>query len=197
MSADAAARMQRVLRDPSGRLRGAYPPAPALTCEILRGLDGELAEPSVRARYQSLASENWDNHPPLARVVDSLGRDSWRYTLIALTSHWNTDVKILALRAFQRVPSRLLINADAATDARLAQTERAALRFLLLAVETTPRTIPGSENATIHGVYMDALIATLDLLSGERGPGGALRTNALTDAELAEALAAWRRHAPP
>jgi hypothetical protein len=197
VSKEEATTLQAVLLDPQDRFKGAYPAAPALTCPILQGLEAELADPSVRVRYESLSADHWADHARWAETIESLGRDSRRYTLIALSTHWNTDQKILALRAFQRVPSRLLIHTDAAGQATLAATEQAALRFLLHVFETTPRVISGSENATIHGVYMDALVFTLDLLSGERSKTGAARTNAMTDAEVTEAIASWRRHLAP
>lgn len=55
--------------------------------------------------------------------------------------------------------------------AQLLRQDRAAVRYLIRVLETTPLGISGSENATIHSTYMRAVMRTLDLFTGQAHVG--------------------------
>jgi hypothetical protein len=78
--------------------------------------------------------------------------------------------------------------------AQLERQDRAAVRYFIRVLETTPRSLVGGENATIHGVYMGEVVRTLDLFTGQTHDttGDMRRTFDMPEARMQQALADWR-----
>jgi hypothetical protein len=158
--------IERVLSDPSGLFRGHYPPVPALPCGVLSGLAQELADPEVLRTFQRLGRDRWPGVTDYAPALAEL-RDHHRvYALVAATTHFSPDVRIGALEALlEELPRRASYCTVRPEYERLHAADGAATRFFRATLASTPHTIPGSENATIHDRYIHTLRRTLDALT--------------------------------
>jgi hypothetical protein len=87
---------------------------------------------------------------------------------MAAAAHWNEDHRIRGLHELQEYRrSRPQVCATKEHYERLERQDRAAVRYLIRVVETTPLAISGSENATIHDNYMQEVMLTLDHFTGQ------------------------------
>lgn len=186
---------QATLRDTTDLFKGAYPLAPALTCPILIGLQAELQDDSAAYHYDRMGMAYWPQHVAYGAAIGYFERHHDAYALLAVSTHWNHDQKIHALRAYQRlVRLRPLICTTKEGQERLERQDTDALRFLLDALESTPLRISGSENATIHGVYMRELMITLDLLTGEHLVPDDVELTTINDLRYESMVLRWKDH---
>jgi hypothetical protein len=114
---------------------------------------------------------------------------------MALTTHWNPDTRIEAVQAesnYRRI--RPMVCATKEHYAQLEEQDRSAVRYFIRVLETTPLSIPGSENATIHGVFMGEVVRMLDLFTGQTHDttGDMRMTFDMPEARMQQALADWR-----
>lgn len=186
---------QAILRDTSDLFQGAYPEAPALTCPTLLGLQRELKDDSARYHYERLAMSYWPQHPVWSESIRYFERHFNYYALLATSTHWNHDQKIGALRAYQQLIRMrpMICTTKAGYDALEAQ-DQDALQFLIHVLEGNPLMIPGSENSTIHGVYMFTLMETLDLLTKEHALKERTDLRGLNDLQYEQMTLIWRGH---
>ena len=79
--------------------------------------------------------------------------------------------------------------------ARLLRQDSAAVRYLIQVLETTPLGISGSENSTIHDIYIREVVGTLDLFTGQHhdATGDQRMRMDMGEQRLAMALADWRK----
>ncbi len=115
---------------------------------------------------------------------------------MALTTHWNPDTRIEAVKAvnnYRRI--RPMVCATKEHYARLEEQDRAAVRYFIKVVETTPLYIDGSENSTIHSIYMQTIIQTLDRFTGQvhSTTGDMGRRLDMTEVRLQQAITDWRK----
>lgn len=186
---------QAILRDTSDLFQGAYPLAPALTCPILLGLQRELNDDSARYHYERLDMAYWPQHPIWSESIRYFERHFNYYALLATSTHWNHDQKIAALKAYQRlIRSRPQICTTKEGYARLETQDQDALQFLIHVLEGNPLVIPGSENSTIHGVYMFTLMRTLDVLTKEQALKDRSDLAGLNDLQYEQMTLVWRSH---
>lgn len=160
--------VNRTLADSTDLFQGAYPPATPLTCELLGTLQEELKDDSARYCFERLSRRFWSEDPH-ARVTHTYIRRHMSFALsMAAAAHWNEDHRIwglLELQEYRRM--RPLVCTTKEGNAVLEKQGRAAVRYLIRVLETTPLVINGSENATIHDSYMREVMRTLDLFTGQ------------------------------
>jgi hypothetical protein len=68
------------------------------------------------------------------------------------------------------------------------------LRFLIHVLEGNPLGIPGSENSTIHDIYLVTLMRTLDLLTKESAFSDRASVHGLNDLQYEQMTLVWRSH---
>lgn len=186
----------RTLSDSTDLFRGAYPMATPLSCELLDMVREELEVDSARYCFERLSRRFWDEDPH-ARITHAyIARHRSFALAIAAAAHWNEDHRILGLKALQEYRRiRPMVCTTKEGNDRLLRQDSAAVRYLLRVLETTPLRISGSENATIHSIYMREVMATLDLFTGQdhlTSEGADLRIHR-SDASVQQAVKDWRK----
>jgi len=185
--------VKNVLSDTTGRFFNDYPDPTPLTSELLGMLQDELKDDSVRYHFEHLHQRYGD--PRAMAAFTFIERHVDFALAMALTTHWNPDTRIEAVEAvnnYRRI--RPMVCATKEHYIRLEEQDRAAVRYFIGVLETTPMYINGSENATIHSIYMQTVMHTLDRFTGQEHSttGDMRRTLDMTDARLQKALADWR-----
>ena len=185
--------VHRVLSDTTGRFFHDYPTPTPLTCELLGMLQEELKDDSVRYHFEHLHQRFGD--PRAGAAFTFIKRHTDFALAMALATHWNPDTRIEAVEAvnnYRRI--RPMVCATQEHYTRLEEQDRAAVRYFIKVMETTPLYISGSENATIHSIYMQAVMQTLDRFTGQEHSttGDMRRTLDMTDVRLQRALTDWR-----
>ena len=182
-----------VLSDTTGRFFNDYPAPTPLTCELLVMLQDELKDDSVRYHFEHL-HQRFDD-PRANAAFTYIRRHNNFHLAMALTTHWNPDTRIEAVNAvdnYRRI--RTMVCATKEHYGRLEEQDRAAVRYFIKVMETTPLWISGSENATIHSVYMSEVVHALDRFTGQEHSttGDMRRTFDMPEARLQQALTDWR-----
>lgn len=185
--------VERSLSDTTGRFFNDYPKPTPLTCELLLGLDSAMKDDSVRYQFEHLHQRFCD--PRAGAAFSYIWRHNDFPLAIALTTHWNPDVRIEAVKAvrnYRRI--RPMVCATKEWYAQLEKQDRQAVRYFIRVLETTPLWIPGSENSTIHSIYMREVMQTLDLFTGQTHvtTGDQLRRSDMGEKQLAQAIADGR-----
>lgn len=189
------AEVHRVLTDSTGLFKHDFPGVAPLSCELLGMLQEELSSDSARYFFVRFSRKHWSEDPH-ARPTHGYIRRHLSFPLaMAATAHWFADTRIEGLRELQEYRRmRPLVCTTKQGYAKLERQDRAAVRYLLRVMETTPMGIPGSENATIHDIYMREVMHTLDLFTGQDHQTGAamhLRINR-SGAGIQQAMQDWR-----
>lgn len=189
-----AEHVRKVLSDTTGRFFNDYPAPTPLTCELLGMLQEEMKEDSVRYHFEHLHQRFGD--PRASAAFTYIKRHIDFALAMALTTHWNPDTRIEAVRAvnnYRRI--RPQVCATKEHYARLEEQDRAAVRYFIKVIETTPLVINGSENSTVHSIYMRTVMETLDRFTGQEHSttGDMRRTLDMPDARVQQALADWRK----
>ncbi len=187
------AQVKNVLSDTTGRFFNDYPDPTPLTCELLGMLQDELKDDSVRYHFEHLHQRYGD--PRAVAAFTFIERHIDFALAMALTTHWNPDTRIEAVQAvsnYRRI--RPMVCATKEHYAQLERQDRSAMRYFIRVLETTPLSIPGSENATIHSVYMNEVVRTLDRFTGQTHDttGDMRMTFDMPEARMQQALADWR-----
>ncbi|MBK8498949.1 MAG: hypothetical protein IPL52_09060 [Flavobacteriales bacterium] len=182
-----------VLSDTTGRFFNDYPMPTPLTCELLAMMQEALKDDSVRYHFEHLHQRFGD---PRANAAFTYIKRHVHFQLaMALATHWNPDTRIEAIRAvheYRRI--RPMVCATKEHYAQLEEQDRAAVRYFIRVLQTTPLFIAGSENSTIHGVYIMEVMRTLDLFTGQtHNPHGDMRRALdMPDPRFQQALVDWR-----
>ena len=186
--------VRNVLSDTTGRFFNDYPDPTPLTCELLGMLQDELKDDSVRYHLEHL-HQRYDD-PRAVAAFTFIERHTDFALAMALTTHWNPDTRIEAVQAvsnYRRI--RPMVCATKEHYAQLERQDRAAVRYFIRLLETTPRSLVGGENVVIHGVYMGEVVRTLDLFTGQAHDttGDMRMTFDMPEARMQQALADWRK----
>ena len=192
--------VRRVLADSSGMFKGDYPDAAPITCELLAGLQEAMKDDSVRYHFEHLSQRYWERDPHYAAVERYIKRHMDFHLSIAASAHFFEDIRIMGLRelySYRR--HRPMVCATKEHYAQLEKQDVQAVRYLLNVLQVTPWHIPGSENATIHRVYIGEVLRTLDLFTGQHhfaeAPGQPWLD--FTDDQVNKALREWRKWLTP
>ena len=201
VSAEFREHIGQLLSDTTGRFFNDYPDPTPLTCELLGMLQDELKDDSVRYHLEHL-HQRYDD-PRAVAAFTFIERHTDFALAMALTTHWNPDTRIEAVQAvsnYRRI--RPMVCATKEHYAQLERQDRAAVRYFIRLLETTPRSLVGGENVVIHGVYMGEVVRTLDLFTGQAhdttgdpaGAGQAMRrTFDMPEARIHQAVVDWRK----
>ncbi len=196
VTAQFADTVQRVLADGGGMFKGDYPEAAPITCELFEGLQEAMKDDSVRYHFEHLSQHYWERDPHYLTVQRYIQRHLDFHLSIAASAHFFEDIRIMGLRElchYRR--SRPMVCTTKEHYAQLEVQDVQAVRYLLNVLEHTPWRIPGSENATIHRVYIGEVLRTLDLFTSQRHftekPGQLWL--AFTDDQVKKALPDWRK----
>lgn len=181
------------LSDTTGIFARDYPRPTPLTCEALEGLERATEDDSVQYLLERLHQRYRD--PRASAAFAYIGRHNDFYLPMALATHWNPDTRIEAVRAvrnYRRI--RPMVCATKERYAQLEKQDRQAVRYFIRVLETTPLSISGSENSTIHSIYMREVMLTLDLFTGQKhlGTGDGQIYLEMSEKELQQALTDWR-----
>lgn len=187
--------VDRVLTDSTDLFKGDFPPVTPLPCELLGMLQQELNDDSARYCFERFSRKYWSEDPH-ARLTHSYLRRHLSFPLaMAATEHWFADTRIEGLRELQGYRRmRPLVCTTKEGNAHLERQDRSAVRYLLRVLETTPMAIAGSENATIHAIYIRSVMETLDLFTGQdhqTGEAMSLRIHR-SEASVQQAMKDWR-----
>lgn len=191
--------VQRTLTDSTDLFQGAYPVPPALTCELLEGLQERLKDDSARYHFAHFSRRYWMEDGRNSKGFRFIKRHMDFDLSVAATAHWNADVRILALDElmnYRRIRPMVCTTKEG-YDRLVVQDER-TIRYLIGVLEKTPWMIPGSENSTIHGAYIGKLLTALDLFTGKEFfqlKEGQLHV-AFTDQRIKDAITQWKQRAP-
>jgi hypothetical protein len=146
-----------------------YPKPPKITDDILLEMEKEIiADDSAKYYLERLSFKNYKWAVDYENALSYINRMDYGYTLVALTAHWNPDLRLTAvLQLNKKLSIRPLFNSVKMKNGEFKKFDKIAIGFLLYLLESNPLFISGSENATIHGYYISNLLWNLDLLSGE------------------------------
>ena len=183
-----------VLSDTTGRFFNDYPDPTPLTCELLLMLQEELKDDSVRYHFEHLHQRYGD--PRAGAAFRYMKRHNDFALSVVLATHWCPDTRIEAVRAmsnYRRI--RPMVCATKEHYTRLEEQDRQAVRYLIQVLETTPLGINGSENSTIHDIYIREVMGTLDLFTGQHHDtrGDQRMRMDMGERRLAQAMADWRK----
>lgn len=160
--------VEGTLTDSTGQFAHEFPPVTPISCELLGMLQEELKNDSARYHFEHFARHYWQEDPHATRTHAYIKRHLSFPLAMAATAHWYADTRIEGLRELQEYRRmRPLVCTTQEGAAKLELQDRAAVRYLIRVLETTPMGIAGSENATIHSIYMRELMKTLDLFTGQ------------------------------
>jgi hypothetical protein len=190
-----AAYIARTLTDSTGMFKDFYPPVTPLSCVLLGLLQEELKNDSVRYHFERFAQRYWSEDPHAMGTHVYIKRHLNFPLAMAAAAHWYADTRIEGLRELQEYRRlRPLVCTTKEGSAKLDQQDRAAVHYLIRVLETTPLGINGSENSTIHDIYMREVMATLDLFTGQKHLSTADGQVYLVmpERELQQAIAEWR-----
>lgn len=191
--------VRHVLAD-SANMFPEYPDPAPFTCELLTGLQAAMTDDSVRYHFEHLSQRYWSIDPHYASVERYIDRHLDFHLAIAATGHFFADVRIMGLKKlYDYRRRRPQVCATQAHYVQLEKQDRQAVRYLIHVLETTPWSIRGSENATIHGAYIREIAKTLDLFTGQEhvDPKDLRQYLPLTDEKLRAALIDWRKWLEP
>ncbi len=191
--------VRHVLAD-SAKMFPEYPDRVPFTCDLLKGLQEAMADDSVRYHFAHLSQRYWMSDPHYRNVERYIDRHMDFNLAIAATGHFFADVRIMGLRKlYDYRRSRPLVCATKEHYVQLEKQDRQAVRYLIHVLENTPWIISGSENATIHEVYIREIAKTLELFTGQEhfDPKDLRQYLPLTDEKLRVALTDWRKWLEP
>lgn len=187
---------RRTLTDSTGMFKDFYPPVTPLSCELLGMLHVELKDDSARYHFERFSRRYWREDPHATRTHAYIKRHLSFPLAMAATAHWYADTRIEGLRELQEYRRmRPLVCTTKEGTANLELQDRVAVRYLVQVMETTPMHITGSENATIHSIYMREVMATLDLFTGQSHmtkPEEDMRIHR-SEAGVQHAITDWRK----
>ncbi|MBL7950413.1 MAG: hypothetical protein JNM62_01730 [Flavobacteriales bacterium] len=187
--------VRQVLAD-SAKMFPEYPEPVPFTCDLLKGLQDAMADDSIRYHFEHLSQRYWRTDPHYRSVERYIDRHLDLHLAIAATGHYFCDVRIMGLKKLHdHRRMRPLVCATTEHYVQLEKQDRQVVRYLIHVLENTPWSIPGSENATIHDVYINEIVRTLDLFTGQfhPGPKDARVRSTIPDADLQAALKDWRK----
>ena len=192
-------RVRHVLAD-SAKMFPEYPDPVPFTCDLLKGLQEAMTDDSVRYHFEHLSQHYWSIGPHYSNVERYIDRHIDFHLAIACTGHFFCDVRIMGLKKlYDYRRTRPMVCATKEHYVQLEKQDRQAVRYLIHVLENTPWSISGSENATIHGVYIREIAKTLDLFTGQEhvDPKDLRQNLPLTDEKLRVALVDWREWLEP
>ena len=126
-----------------------YPKVPLPNCTVFEGLEHELENEAYVEQFKQLYR---GQHGAVAEEVINYFRDENQpYILMSLMLHKNADNRIRATEAFRA----------------LNYSTKEAIAYHIYIIENQNDIIAGSEDATIHHIWMQQLAKNLNAMTGE------------------------------
>jgi hypothetical protein len=170
------------------------PKPPFLTDTVIAGMQHECAL-NDSARYY-LDNFSFSKKKYTIKSEESLTYFFYHdcfYTLLALTVHWNPDTRVKATRELQQLIRVSMRRNDQKLKTGIREKEyNAAKAFLIYILENTPWTISGSENATIHDIYIQTILSCMYILYGERPPYNDMQVYIYTEEDIQNHISRWK-----
>ncbi|MFZ4400077.1 MAG: hypothetical protein ACOYO1_08595 [Bacteroidales bacterium] len=187
--------IKSILEDTTNKWKE-YPKPPALTADILEGIKSELKQDSVKYYFELLSFSNMKTHWDYNKSLSYFEKHQNSFCIIAVTAHWKPDTRVAALKTLQSlIKIRLLCHFTKQKLEELKKVDQVCIQFLIYLLESNPLFISGSENATIHGIYITNILWSLDLLSHEHIIGEkSFREWYKNDLQYEADLLRWKRH---
>lgn len=173
-----------------------YPKPPPLTDDVLTGLKEELKNDSTRYYFEKLSPAKFKSHQNYKDALSFFENHQNSYSILAVTTHWNPDARISALKSLNfLIKLRPMICATKERYKQLKQDDQVDIKFLLYLLESNPLFISGSENATIHGIYISNILWDLDLLTTEKIVDGKILSDWYkNDLQFKSSVSKWKNH---
>lgn len=174
-----------------------FPRPPFLTDSVIAGVKRECELHDSTRYYLNTFSyyhQRFSRHreQPEQSLKYFLNKDCY-YTLLALTVHWNPDKRVYASKElYQLIRISMLRNDQKLKTGQRPKEYRASKEFLIYVLENTPWTITGEENATIHRIYIEAILTNLYLLFGEKLPYNDSQVYVFTDKVIQTNINRWK-----
>ena len=187
--------IKSILKDSTNQWKE-YPKPPPLTDDVLTRLRGELKNDSTRYYFEQLSVAKFKSHQSYKNALSFFEKNQNSYSIVAVTAHWNPDARISALMSLNYLfKLRPLICANRERFKQLEHDDQVHIKFLLYLLESNPLFINGSENATIHSVYITNILWDLDLLTSEKIVDGKnLNEWYKNDLQFESAVLKWKKH---
>lgn len=169
-----------------------YPKPSALTDAVLGKLATELTDDSTKYFFEQLSISKIKDHN-YRKSFFYFEKNNKLFCILAMTAYWNPDARLDALKSLsQLIKVRALYKADIK---KLQEENKVILSFLIYLLESTPLFISGSENATIHSIYISNILWNLDLLTNENIVSGkSVREWYKNDLQFETAVLQWKSH---
>ncbi|MHC1776603.1 MAG: hypothetical protein AB9834_14460 [Lentimicrobium sp.] len=174
-----------------------YPTPPKVTDSVLFGMQKEImADDSSRYYLEQLSVKNYKGAVDYENAFKYIDRMDYGYSLLALTAHWNPDLRVYALvHLNKKLTIRTLVNSRKMKNGEWERYDKVAVEFLVYLLESNPLFVSGSENATIHGNYISNILRNLDLLTGENiMENKDFRDWYINDLQFETAVLKWKAH---
>ena len=156
-----------ILEDSTNRWKE-YPRPPSLTNDIEEGLSKELQDDSVKYYFEQLSFSNIKLNWSYTKSLSFFERHQLMYAILAAAAHWNPDTRVSALTSLSNTIK--LNQSTGFTKKEKVQAKidnKNAVKFLIYLLKNNPVFITGSENATIHSIYISNITRNLDLLTNQ------------------------------
>ena len=191
--------VKRTLTDSTDLFQGAYPVPSGLTCELLEGLQERLKDDSARYHFAHFSRRYWSEDGRNTNGFRFIKRHMDFDLSVAATAHWNADIRIMALDELMNYRRmRPMVCTTKEGYAHLLVQDERTIRYLIHVLENTPWFIGGSENSTIHEVYIGRILSALDLFTGTQLfplKEGQLHVP-FSDQRIRDALTQWKKRTP-
>jgi hypothetical protein len=174
-----------------------YPKPPKLTDTVLLGMEKEIiADDSAKYYLEQLSFNKYKWAVDYWNAFEYINKMDYGYSLLALTVHWNPDVRVGAIvHINEKLRLRPLVNSKKMKNGEWKKYDTTAIQFLINVIESNPLFISGSENATIHRNYITNIFWCLDLLTGEHLAEKKNFSNWYkNDLQFKTALLKWKTH---
>ncbi len=144
-----------------------YPKPPRVTDSVLMYMEREITgDDSAKLYLEKLSFAKYKSSIDQENTFSYFNRMGYDYSLLVLTAHWNPDIREYAVMHLnKKLAARPLVNSRKMKNGEWERFDKIAAGFLLYLLESNPLFINGSENATIHGIYISNIIWNLDILT--------------------------------
>ena len=146
-----------------------YPKSPQLTEEVLFSLKKELLLDSTKYYFEKLHWIDPYHQIDYKGSLNYFERNNCLYSLLGMSVHSNPDIRVFTMMSMNQ---RLKLRKGVDRKITLTQEDKVALRFLIYMFEYYPKFISGSENSTIHDIYLSNIAWNIDLFTNENFTSG-------------------------
>ncbi len=174
-----------------------YPTPPLVTNEVVLFMQEEFKKnDSAQYYFLQLSTDSMRTHyPRYGEALQYFFRKDLFATMLSLSVHWNPDIRVYSQTELQKLIHRgMLINDQKLKTGKRRAEFQLGIRFLIFVLEQTPWSIPGSENSTIHSMYIYSICKSLDYLTGERKMIQRQHYYSISDQQIQQSIIQWKQH---